>query len=43
MYAVYEHVVYVIYIKYAELLHASVVVWYMGDKYEESYEDCLYW
>ena len=25
------------------VLHASVVVQYMGDKYEESYEDCLYW
>ena len=39
----YEHVVCVIYIKYAEVLQASVVVWNMGDEYEESYEDCLYW
>ena len=41
MYAVYEHVLCVIYVKYAEVLHPSVVVWYMGDEYEESYEDCI--
>jgi hypothetical protein len=28
---------------YIKVLHAFVVVWYMGDKYEESYEGCLYW
>jgi len=34
VYAVYGHVVCVIYIKYAEVIHASVVVWCMGDEYE---------
>jgi hypothetical protein len=43
VYAVYEHVVCVIYVTYAEVLQASLVVWYMDDKYEESYEVCLYW
>ena len=33
----------VIYITYEEVLHASLVVRYMGDEYEESYEVCLYW
>ena len=43
LYAVYGHVVCVIYITYAEILHASLLVWYMGQGYEESYEVCLYW
>jgi len=37
------NVVCVIYIKYAEVLHASVLVWYVGDECEESYEVGLYW
>jgi len=39
----YKHVVCMIYITYAEVLHAPLVVWYMGDEYVETYEVCLYW
>jgi len=39
----YEHVVCVTYVTYAEVLHASLVVWYVGEEYEKSYQVCLYW